>query len=447
MVLRNFACLGLLIAACCAWPTGTARAQAWLSDRSRTEGEGFKVGNLELHPGVGAEGGWQNNVFNADPGNNVEAAALLRVSPHLFLSTRKARKQESDDAEQTGGGPRVAFRGGVSGQLYHYFAAYERTDMGIGADVKLTINDGRPFSVVIDEEYKREIRPFSQPSFSSPSLPAPPTNGNAPNYGRDQNKVGATFQLATPGNLLKGSLGYAFGFDMYEDDVFDTNNSMTHMVKEQLSWTFLPKTALFQTTDVAFQSYASGAGNSVSTLNDNKRVDTEMGLNGALSAAWGITLAAGYGAGFYDNDVDYENITLRVQARWKISDTVKSSLGYQRAFQSTFQGNFARTDAIRADLSIMMGGVFYLQPSVGVNFVDFGPTAQDGTQGARNDIYLDATISGEYRVIDWLAFTAEVSYMQNFSDYEYIVEGMTGPVADPVKFQSGQVWLGLRAFY
>jgi len=447
MVLRNFACLGLLIAVCCAWPTSSAHAQAWLSDRGRTEGEGFKVGNLELHPGIGVEGGWQNNVFNSDPGNNVEPSALLRVSPHLMLSTRRARAAESDAGAGTQQGGRVSFRGGVSGSLYHYFEAYERTDMGIGADMKLTINEGKPFSVIIDEEFKREIRPFSQPSFSSPMLPAQPTNGNAPNYGRDQNTVGARFQLATPGDLLKGSLGYSFGFDMYEDDLFDTNNSMTHTVSEQLSWTFLPKTALFQMLDVAFQSYASGAGNSVSTLNDNKRVSTEMGLNGALSPAWGLTLAAGYGAGFYDNNVDYESITLRTQVRWKISEAVKSSLGYQRAFQSTFQGNFARTDAIRAEVNVVMGGVFYLQPSVGVNFVDFGPTSQDGTQGARNDIYLDATLSGEYRVIDWLAITAEVAYMQNFSEYSYIVQGLAGPVADPVKFQSVEAWLGVRAFY
>jgi hypothetical protein len=455
MVLRNFSCLGLLIVALqCALPVSTAQAQAWLSDRSRQDGGGIKVGNLELHPGIGAEAGWQNNVFNADPGNNIEASALLRVSPSLFLETRKNREADSEAKADAEGGSRVYFRGGVSGQLYHYFEAYDRTDMGVGADLKLTINQGRPFSVTFDEKYKRDVRPFAQPGFSSPDIGTPAVTGSsAPSYARDQNTVGTIFQLATPGDLLKGSLGYDFSFDFFEDAAFSTNNNLTHTVKENLSWTFLPKTALFQSTDVSFQNYSNGNGNSVSALSDNKRVNTELGLNGALTPQVGLTLAAGYGAGFYDNEVDYESLTARVQARWKISETVKTSIGYQRSFQPTFQGNFARTDNIRADLGITMGGVFFLKPAIGVNFVNFGPMESDAGQGPRSDIYLDAGVSGEYRVTDWLAFTAEVLYVQDFSDYEYEVTvvdpatGMSTTTADPVEYQSGEVWLGVRAFY
>lgn len=451
MVLRNFACLGILLTLLCAWPAERAKAQAWLSDRARAEGHGFKLGALELHPGVGAEGGWQNNVFNNDPGNGVQAAGLLRVSPHLYLSTRRARAVESEAGGQHREGPPVSFRAGVTGSFMHYFAAYDRTDMAVGADLQLKINEGRVFSVILDENFKRDIRPFGQPAFSSPDIAtAQAVSGSNVNFGRDQNTVGVTFQLASPGDLLKGSLGYAFGFDLYEDAAFDVNDNLTHTVKERVSWTFLPKTALFQQMSVAFQSYGDGSSNAVSSLNDNKRVETEVGINGALTPAVGLTIAAGYGAGFFDNDVDLENFMARVEGRWTISKTVKASLGYRRAFQSTFQGNFARTDAIRGDVAIAMGGVFLLRPIAGVTFVDFGPSEGDRGQDPRNDIYLDLGVSGEYRVIDWLAFTAEANYTQNFSSYEFRVPDPNGgpqTVGDPVKYQSGEVWLGVRAFY
>src|SRR5450432_1616003 len=41
-----------------------ARAQQpWLSDRRYGEGIGVRVGNLELHPGIAAEAGYDSNYF------------------------------------------------------------------------------------------------------------------------------------------------------------------------------------------------------------------------------------------------------------------------------------------------------------------------------------------------------------------------------------------------
>src|SRR5690606_26749332 len=61
-------------------------AQAWLEDRARREGPGIRLGNLELHPGLGVEAGYDSNVFLSPSGDRFESG-ILRITPHLDLST------------------------------------------------------------------------------------------------------------------------------------------------------------------------------------------------------------------------------------------------------------------------------------------------------------------------------------------------------------------------
>src|SRR5437762_411187 len=88
-----------------------AWAQQWLADRRNAQGAGVRVGDFELHSGIGAEIGYDSNVFNSDGTTGatpITGAAILRVTPHLFFSTL------SGERAAAGGGnpPAVAFSGG-----------------------------------------------------------------------------------------------------------------------------------------------------------------------------------------------------------------------------------------------------------------------------------------------------------------------------------------------
>src|SRR5258708_2429517 len=61
--------------------------QPWLSDRSSGEGIGIRVGNLELHPGIAGELGYDSNYFLRAPSEDPLAAYVLRVTPSISLST------------------------------------------------------------------------------------------------------------------------------------------------------------------------------------------------------------------------------------------------------------------------------------------------------------------------------------------------------------------------
>lgn len=76
-----------------------AHAQAWLKDRAASEGSGVKTGNLEVHPGIGTEVGYDSNwflrssstdrlVLNGEVnGLPVVGLPVLRITPSISLST------------------------------------------------------------------------------------------------------------------------------------------------------------------------------------------------------------------------------------------------------------------------------------------------------------------------------------------------------------------------
>ena len=107
MRFRAFLATSLVVAT--ASLSASAQNQPWIKDRRYAEGIGYRAGNLELHPGVSAELGYDSNYFlRADDEKPVISVMRLRVTPSLSLSTLGPQRRE-------GGGdpPKVNFRAGT----------------------------------------------------------------------------------------------------------------------------------------------------------------------------------------------------------------------------------------------------------------------------------------------------------------------------------------------
>jgi hypothetical protein len=427
--------------------SASAQAQGWLADRDRAEGSGIRLGDLELHPGIGAEGGYDSNVFLSE---EAQGSAVMRVAPHLYLQTLGEERRDGAPAP-------VAFRAGLSGALQHWFSFAERTNVGVGQDAKLTLRPGQIFTLELAEEFKRDINPFTEPTTSagidtdgdgvvdSEGVPEDDTTS----FARDTLSLGARAQLGSPGGVLKVGLGYRFGIDHFEADEFRDNRSNSHTVRADTSWEFFPKTALFWDGSVSRNNFIrstdelSPAEMAARTLirNDSTGLRTKIGLNGALTSRVGFTLAGGYGADFFDAGDDAETFIAQVEARWRPQETILWSVGYDRETMPSFQGNFVRMDRLKTKTQLMLGGVFVLSGRAEVTFLTFG---DDPTFGERDDIHFMGGLSGEYRVIDWFAITAEGTYWQNFTDFEF--DRGPGQPDDPAEFNRLEAWLGVRAF-
>jgi hypothetical protein len=416
--------------------TSSAAAQGWLADRTRAEGRGIRLGDFELHPGIGAEGGYDSNLFLAEPDEEYDTA-ILRVSPHIYLSTLSGERLGEER-------PRVTFRTGASGAFKYYFAPKE-FDIGVGQDARLAWNASSIFTWEIFEQFLRTIDPFTEPA-------APITNDDAEQleYARDQLGVGTRLQLNSKGGLFKVGAGYRFDLDYFESDLFEANQNQSHTIGADTSWEFLPKTAIFWNGTVQLHSFKDDATTeAVSARFDSTRLSSKIGINGALTSKIGFTLATGYGAGFYEDDNDYENVLAQVELRWRLRPTILWALGYDREHSTAFQGNFALMDRIKTRLQAMLGGAVVISAKAELTFVNFGrddELAMMGSEAERDDMHLVTGLGGEYRIIDWFAITADFGYVENFTDYVYVLE-VPGPnVRDPAEYRKFEGWLGVRAF-
>lgn len=416
-----------------------ARAQGWLADRERAEGAGFRAGDLEIHPGIGAEIGYDSNVFYSD--SNAQGSAILRVTPHLMVST--LGPQRRGEGERRGSPPSVQFRGGLSASLYHYFATAAKTNVGGDLDLRLVINPERPFQLTLFENFGRTIRPFTE------------SGAIDSNYARDQNDVGIRADFGTNGHIFKGWLGYAFGIDIFEGESFDFANNLDHHITAGTAWRFFPNTALLYDFDLHVTTYPNaGAAGDRPLLTEQLRMRNRIGINGAFTTRFSLLAMVGHAAGFYSEGPEYDDIIGQLEARFQLSPTTRLALGYDRDYQKSYVGSYYRHDRGYANLQVLMAGRFLLGIEGGVGLYSFGDTVAGdlsplgaGGTTERSDVRANAELFTEYRVADWLGINATAGYTGDFTDFQYLRMVGTGVEIDPAKYSKFEAWFGVRAFY
>ena len=414
------------------------RAQGWLGDRDRAEGIGIRVGDLELHPGFGAEVGYDSNVFLQD--TDTQSAPIMRLTGHLNLATLGPERRGDDgtaEGAERRDPPSVAFRGGLSASLYHYFATDTPTNVEGDLDLRLIINPERPFSVTLFENFGRTVRPFTSPG--------------ADNYARDENTAGVNLDFGTRGQIFKGRAGYAFNIDHFEGEDFRFGRSNAHHIDLGTSWRFLPQTAALYDLDIYATGYTNSASSAISR-SDSIHVRSRVGFNGAITNRLSLMGVAGYAAGFYDSGDEFDSVVGQLELRWQVNPGTRLAIGYDRDFFRSIMGNFHRRDRGYANFQMLVAGSFMLALDASAGLYDFGSIVGPGGAGVgaggdsqRSDVRVDASLFAEYRAADWLGINATVGYIGDFTDFEFAP--ITGAPTDPAKYSKLEAWGGVRLFY
>lgn len=440
-------------------------------------GAGIRVGDLELHPSLSLLGGYDSNPFFRDDldfvavpggGDNEEgviSSGLLRMTPALRISTLSMQRRMDGDEQVAL--PFVDFRAGISAGWYYLFntnaGLFDQVE--VNGDLAETFNPERPFSVELTQKVSRRRLPLF--------------NGSA---FQNHLEAGIRPELSTPGGLLRGSLRYNFGYDIFTDE---RNNFLKHEFGQELRWEFLPKTALFQDVAVSIQSFTNADSVDLSALstdldpldaqfdrNDSIRVTARGGLNGALTKTLAITLAAGVTNGFIENRTDAKDLVAQAQLRWRPSQTFSMTLSGRRSGENALQGNTLRRTGGDLGATLNLGSKVTVNGNVEVELGQFGDdqvqnavkgdfagggaftqtfqsslrnAAEDA--GARTDLKVNIGLDVEYRMLDWLALSAEGAFFLNDSDYVFVTKVSDGQfLANPAAYQGFRLLAGLRAF-
>ncbi len=148
-----------------------AGAQEWLKDRRYQEGAGIRTGDVELHPGIGGEIGYDSNFFlrthkenprfiNGGPTHFPVESGVIRVTPSFSISTIGAQRQEANGALAMPSP--LAFRGDIAATYREFLGPEEirqQRNVSGNASARLDINQSRPVGFGVFANYQRFIQP------------------------------------------------------------------------------------------------------------------------------------------------------------------------------------------------------------------------------------------------------------------------------------------------
>ncbi len=177
------------------WPA-TGDAQAFFEDRAGREGPGFKTGRLVLHPGMSLAGGYDSNLFLQNTDRN--DSFILRLAGYLDVATEGAVRQAEGDTNQAEP-QKIEFRGGIGGAYYHFFTNRLSDNVAADAHVDFSYNPSVVFSLQVRDQFRRFVRPFSNPNT---------VEGTTISYGRNYNTGSIDFVGRSKSQVLEGRVGY-----------------------------------------------------------------------------------------------------------------------------------------------------------------------------------------------------------------------------------------------
>lgn len=421
----------------------TASAQEWLKDRRYQEGAGIRAGDLEIHPGIGGEIGYDSNFFlrthkedprfvNGAPQNPPAEAGIIRVTPSITVGTLTQQRIEGGPASPQP----IAFRAGLAATYREFLGPQQLRDqrnVSGNAFARLDVFPGRPLGFGVFANYQRLIQPSV---VSDPNL----------SFNRSDVGAGAEVIVIPGGGTLDLRAGYQFNGAFFEESNGVPFTNVTHELSVRNRWRFRPRTALFQETTLRFVNYPNAA-RALNYLNDSTPLRTRFGVTGLLTDRFGVLLAAGYGATFFKkgnqvSTTQYDSINAQAEGTFYLSQSGGAgepgqntlllstlSFGYVRDFQNSLLGNYYSSNKGYAKVVYFFGGKVLLQLDGYLNALGYpqpfynsgaGPVAVNGANGAPTgeftNFHVGGTFFGEYRFTDAFAVNATLDYSQTISN-------------------------------
>lgn len=421
----------------------SAQEQPWLKDRRYGEGIGLRSGNLEFHPGLAAEVGYDSNYFQRDEGEDrgeVEDAWRLRVTPSLSLSTLSARRRQLEGVPTAP--PPLVFEARLFASYNEFFGSDEISDqrrLDYGAGFRADIAPQRRFGADVSVDYLRTGEPSNDANVDAA-------------FDRGTVSGGAGVSWRPGGRLFDWRLGYAANYNYFEDNAYQNLDNVEHGPVTRGRWRFLPRTALMYDARYMMVRYLNE-----SQQPDGDYVEARVGVSGLFTTRFAFLALLGWNSSYYEAtpgspSQNYDGFVAHGELKWFLLAPVKEdsaqtglssiAAGYVRSFSNSYLGSFYIRDRGYAVFEYFLGGAFMTSLTGGISHVSFPAV---GEQAAFSQNRFDAKLYAEYRTSDVFAVNASVMY-----DQVLMPDGLLRVDAntqEDLEFTRFQAYLGARLFW
>lgn len=458
--------------------------QPWLGDRRFGGGIGIRTGDLELHPGIAGEVGYDTNFFQSankvTPDNELVLIPVqfrpvapdgtvygdtgtfseprvgtfrFRVTPSLTLNTLGAQRTESNAQEAVP--PKFNLQATLSASYNELIATDSQyaddvaENRFISGDVSVAVDilPQRPWGLGLNAQYNRSVQPVNDPA-------APP------GFQRSTFRGGAAVKWRPGGGLLEWSLGYDLTYILFEDDIFSNFSSLGHTVALRGRWLFLPRTALLYAGEYGFLVYPDGED----IKPPGSPLSSQVGVNGLITNHLGAMVMAGWKTLFFERNEEFDSVIGNAELTWyplprpdlapEAAGVGLSaiSIGYRRDARPAYLGNYVQIDSGYAKASYFFGGSLLVSVDAALEHLRRPRSFfSDGTRqsGAFAENRVTATGFAEYRTSDTFGINTTLRYTGSITDQRIPVDNEVGNPRlpyDDFSFNRIEAWIGVRWF-
>lgn len=353
-----------------------------------------------LHSGLTVEGGYDSNVYYTD--TQTVSSPILRITPSVDVTN-------------------VARNGEVPAGLYFDLRAslMYREYLSDNADVR-RLRAFTPTAALNLEHNSSGSLVLGLSDTYSRLQDAPYTQKSTAIIIRDNNLAVAQLRWSPGGGRLQGLLRFTNMIDLFETEQLKAANSMTNEGMIDLSWRWLPKTALYLQVRQGYVSYLNNdpASQLVAPEAPDARKSSSfplravVGVRGLITEKTSVALALGYQNAFYSYGLSTGGFLGSTTAAAELVIlplfSTKITFGAHHDFQNSVIGNFFYDDGVYASLTHQAVSRLVAQLWVAYDHRRYYGLPVGGPD-PRIDNLLQATATADYFVRPW-AF-AGLSYM------------------------------------
>jgi len=371
-----------------------------LPTKGETSGDGgFLVGEgVMMHAGLGAEAGYDSNVFYNDAERI--GSPILRINPFLEF-TNVLRGGHTPVGGEFDFAANLLYREYLSSEeSVKKQRAFNPTIYG-----SVGLHPGQQVTFALSDTFSRE----EMPPYGPAQLP----------FQRTTNQGVASLRFAPGGGRIQGTLQYLNRIDMFaESDAMRRNNMLNEGMLD-LAWLWFPKTAVYLRARQGMQSYFNAGPSGSYPLH------VLLGLRGLITAKLSTNISAGYANAFYSSGTStvgvWGSTAVDVQFTYTPGPTTQVAAGYHHDFQNALIGNFYYMDSVFLGVRQLIGGRLAVVASVRYDLRNYqGPDTNDTAMGmeiTRHDNLLQAGATLDYGLRH--GFYLGVGYSANILATDY----------------------------
>lgn len=395
----------------------TASAGSAMAQAPGVGDVGFRVSeSAGVHVGVTAEAGYDSNVFYTQAGQKT-SSGMLRVTPWIEMS---------NTARNGGASPVLAYTLGAA-FLYREYLTDDpnvKAQRGFNPSVygSLAYSGTPTFGFTLSDQFTRAQEP--------------PYGASMDDITRDFNL--GTFRVRlTPGSgRIAAVLQYTNGLDYYENESLKYASNMAHGFSLDLSWKWLPKTAVFLGGGFGFISYLNP--NPMIPRFDSYGYSAAIGLRGLITPKVTAELSAGYADAIYSSDQPGPsgtgNISIGAGIGYKVLQFTSLGLGYGHGFRnSPVLGNFYELDTVGLTIGQSIARRLTLTANGRWEYRRYGGPDFSGMELDRKDNIIIGTAQLDFYFTHWMFAGLGYAIAFNSSNVDANAAGIVG--VDYVKHQ------------